>query len=246
MDAMDILGGLLGGKSNGSGGLGGKILKDILSGGSRRSSAPSNIPTSQQAGGRPQNRRVDIDQQADALEDLLNVANGQSSQSRRGTEHSTSNKSERQTQQNDRIDPDFQFPLERPQGRPPQIDPKVRDRQTQNQRALVLIRAMINAAKADGRLTPKEQKNLFDYLGDTSKSAVQFLQNEFNQPLDVREFAWNVPLGMEQQVYTMSVASIDLDVKTEAEYLKELAHGLRLAPEVCNAIHQRHNAPTIF
>lgn len=117
---------------------------------------------------------------------------------------------------------------------------------TQNDEALVMIRAMVNAAKADGRVTQAEQQAILDRMSQPSPAALSFLRNEFSQPLDVREFCWSVPLGMEQQVYTLTLATIDLDTGAEADYLRDLAHGLRLAPEFCNQLHQRYGAPTIF
>ena len=105
---------------------------------------------------------------------------------------------------------------------------------------------MINAAKSDGDISEAEQQNILERLGNPTPDVIGFLQNEFAQPLDVREFAWNVPLGLEQKVYTMSLAAIELDVNTEAAYLRDLAHGLRLTPEVCNQIHRQFGAQEIF
>ncbi len=117
---------------------------------------------------------------------------------------------------------------------------------TQGDEAIVLIRAMLNAAKADGRVTPAEQQAILEQLANPSPDAVNFLRNEFSSPLDVKEFAWSVPLGMEMQVYTLSLATIDLDTNPEADYLRTLAHGLRLSPDACNQIHTRYGAPLIF
>ena len=105
---------------------------------------------------------------------------------------------------------------------------------------------MVNAAKADGRVSPDEQSQIFQQLKNPTQEALDFLNREFSQRLDVREFAWSVPIGMEQKVYTISLASIDLDTNPEAGYLRELAHGLRLPPETCNEIHRQYGAPTIF
>jgi uncharacterized membrane protein YebE (DUF533 family) len=66
------------------------------------------------------------------------------------------------------------------------------------------------------------------------------------QPLDVRDFAWSVPLGMEVQILTMSLAAIDVDNQAEVDYLRELAHGLRLSSEVCNQVASRYGAPALF
>ena len=111
--------------------------------------------------------------------------------------------------------------------------------------AVVLIRAMINAAKADGRVSNEEQQEIIIRIANPSQETIAFLREEFAKPVDVREFAWSVPLGMETQVYTISLASINLDTNPEAHYLRELAHGLRLDPDLCNQIHQRYGAPTI-
>jgi uncharacterized membrane protein YebE (DUF533 family) len=113
----------------------------------------------------------------------------------------------------------------------------------QDAEAQVLIRAMVNAAKADGRLTREEQDAILQRLGGASREAIAFLQRELDAALDVREFAWSVPLGMEFKVYAMSLAAIDLDTKSESDYLNELAHGLRLPADVRAQIHQRYGAP---
>ena len=115
-----------------------------------------------------------------------------------------------------------------------------------NEQAVVLIRAMINAAKSDGQLDQNEQNKIVEQLGEVTQDEVDFLRKEFDSPLNVREFAWSVPLGLEEQTYSISLMGIKLDVQKEATYLKELAHGLRLQPDTCNAIHQRYNAPQIY
>ena len=63
-------------------------------------------------------------------------------------------------------------------------------------------------------------------MGDTSHDTIQFLREEFAKPLDIRGFIRSVPVGMEQQVYTLSLIAIDLDTGREADYLLELAEGL--------------------
>jgi uncharacterized membrane protein YebE (DUF533 family) len=115
-----------------------------------------------------------------------------------------------------------------------------------NEEAILLIRAMIAAAKSDGRITADEQQNIVGRIGQPTPEVVEFLKQEFARPVDVRELAWSVPLGLEPKVYMMSLAAIDLDTQAEADYLMRLAHGLRLDPAVCNDIHARLGAPTIF
>jgi uncharacterized membrane protein YebE (DUF533 family) len=74
---------------------------------------------------------------------------------------------------------------------------------------------------------------------------VRFLQEELNRDVNVRDFAWSVPLGMEHKVYSISLTAIDLDSKAESDYLRELAHGLRLPAEVCDHIHRKLGVPSL-
>ncbi len=113
-------------------------------------------------------------------------------------------------------------------------------------RAQLYIRSMIQATKADGRLDEQEKQAIMGRLGQVTQEEVNFVQAELNRDVSVRDFAWSVPLGEEQNVYTMALMAIRLDENSEAQYLGELAHGLRLQPSVCNQIHRQYNAPTIF
>ncbi len=116
-----------------------------------------------------------------------------------------------------------------------------------NRGAEVLIRAMINAAKADGRVDSAEQEHILKRLGDDiDEQEAEFLRREFARPLAVRDFVREVPPGMEQQVYAISVLAIDLDTHPEAEYLHALAQGLRIAPETSNRIHEQLGAPPLY
>lgn len=117
---------------------------------------------------------------------------------------------------------------------------------TNQDQALILIRAMVNAAKADGRIDQAEQDSIIKHLRDRSPESIQFLRDEFQRPLDTRGFAMSVPVGMEQQVYTMSLIAIDLDTAKEAKYLMELSENLRLSDEIREQIHQRLGAPNIY
>ena len=116
-----------------------------------------------------------------------------------------------------------------------------------NDQATVLIRAIVNAAKSDGRIDQSEQDNIVSKLGDdVSEDEVNFLKSEFAAPLDVAGFARSVPKGLEQQVYFLSLTSIELDTQEEAKYLGQLAQAMNLAPDTCNQIHDQLKAPRIF
>ena len=116
-----------------------------------------------------------------------------------------------------------------------------------NDQATVMIRAMVNAAKSDGRVDESEQQNIISKLGsDISEAEIDFLKKEFAAPLDVAGFASSVPQGLEQQVYFLSLTSIELDTQNEAQYLGQLAQAMKLDPAVCNQIHDQVKAPRIF
>jgi hypothetical protein len=197
------------GQKAGGSGAGADILKDIFLGGARRQ-APSR---SEPAPTSHESTDDNIERQARDLEDLLNVAKDRSSAR-------TTPQSQQQPQW----------------GQPSSADDDV---SRQNEQALILVRAMVQAAKCDGEISQAEQQSILNRLENPSRETVQFLREEFAKPLDVREFAWSVPVGMEQQVYTMSLIAIDVDSDREDRYLRELAHGLRLSPEVCDQIKER-------
>jgi uncharacterized membrane protein YebE (DUF533 family) len=105
---------------------------------------------------------------------------------------------------------------------------------------------MISAAKADGQLDRTEQEKILKHLQSPSEDAIRFLQNEFQRNIDIRELVASVPIGMEQQVYTISLIAIDLDSGEEAKYMMELSDALRIPADVREQIHQRLGAPSIY
>ncbi|MEL7498887.1 MAG: DUF533 domain-containing protein [Planctomycetota bacterium] len=116
-----------------------------------------------------------------------------------------------------------------------------------NEQAILMIRAMVNAAKSDGRIDQAEQENIVSKLGDdVSQAEIDFLRKEFAAPIDVAGFARSIPRGMEQQIYAMSLTSIELDTQNEANYLGQLAQGLDIDSNLCNQIHDHLGAPKIF
>ncbi len=115
-----------------------------------------------------------------------------------------------------------------------------------NDQATVMVRAMINAAKSDGRLDAEEQKNILGQLGSVSQDEIDFVNEELGKPLDVEGFARSVPRGMENQAYAMSLMAIDLDSQAEAKYLHQLAQTMGIQPQTANQIHQQLGAPELY
>jgi uncharacterized membrane protein YebE (DUF533 family) len=112
--------------------------------------------------------------------------------------------------------------------------------------AALLLRAMIQAAKSDGKVDDAERAKLLDGLKDATQAEVDFVKAELAAPVDIEGLARQVPKGLEAQVYTMSVMAITLDNKAEAQYLNELATALHLAPAQVNGIHTQLGVPTLY
>ncbi len=231
MNAIDILGDLLGHKTRG-GGLGGDILKDIFHRGDTKKQNPTRRET------KPASAH-DIQKDAEDLEDLLNVANDRTS---RRTHSSRQHKN--QPQQPTQQAPPISVPTSRPSERFQQRQAK-RSPEADNQRALILIEAMLNAAKSDGQINREEQQNILKRMDNQPREAIQYLRDQMETPLDLERFVRKIPLGMERQVYTMSLIAIDLDTRGEANYLLDLASGLRLDSDTCEQIHRQVGAPSL-
>ena len=109
-----------------------------------------------------------------------------------------------------------------------------------------MLRAMIQAAKSDGKFDSEEQEKLLGRLGDVSSAERQFVNNELGKPIDIEGLAREVPRGLETQVYAMSVMGIDLDNQNEAHYLDQLAKSLGIDERTVNAVHAQIGAPALY
>lgn len=125
-------------------------------------------------------------------------------------------------------------------------EPDVQPTRDQNAAAALMLRAMIQAAKADGKVDAEEQRKLLGNLGDVSAEERRFVENEMRAPVDVQGLARQVPKGLEAQVYTMSVMAIDLDNRAEAQYLHQLATALGLDQRMVNHVHARLGLPALY
>ncbi|HQU70042.1 MAG TPA: DUF533 domain-containing protein [Albidovulum sp.] len=116
----------------------------------------------------------------------------------------------------------------------------------QNAAAGLMLVAMIQAAKADGKVDAAEQKKLLGNLGDITPEEKRFVEAQLAAPLDPDGLAGQVPQGLEAQVYMMSLMAIDLDNQNEAQYLHRLATAMGLDKQVVNQIHAQAGAPQLY
>ncbi len=112
--------------------------------------------------------------------------------------------------------------------------------------AALMLSAMLQAAKSDGKFDAGEQAKLMEKLGDVGPEERAFVNAELRKPVDVHDLCHKVPQGMERQVYMMSILGIDLDSQAEAKYLHELASEMRISQDEVNMIHDRMGVPRIY
>ena len=112
--------------------------------------------------------------------------------------------------------------------------------------AKLMLRAMTQAARADGDIDPNEKKNLIELLRSGDPANVEIVQDILSQPVSAEALAADTPRGLETQVYSMSVNAISPDNQAEAKYLHALAEGLGIKPATANEIHDSLGAPRLY
>ena len=116
-----------------------------------------------------------------------------------------------------------------------------------SEHALALIRAMIAAAKSDGRITDGERERLLDRIGcaEFDPDVMDWLTREFRAPLDLDAVtAWAEGSRRRAvELYIASVEAVDLEAPEEFAWLKALAARLSLEPALVAAIHRKLGVP---
>lgn len=125
-------------------------------------------------------------------------------------------------------------------------EPEVAPTAEQNAVAGLMLRAMIQAAKADGKIDEAEKERLVGELGDLDEEERSFIREQMATPVDAQALARDVPKGLGPQVYLMSVMAIDFDSQAEAQYLHQLAQALGLTPQVVNQIYQEVGVQNLY
>ena len=99
---------------------------------------------------------------------------------------------------------------------------------------MLLIRAMIAAANADGVIDAQERANILDRLKSSELSAEErdFIVSELLSPQDFEGIAAAVTSPeLARQVYLVSLMAIEVDTEAERTYMANLARRLGLSEE---------------
>ena len=111
-----------------------------------------------------------------------------------------------------------------------------------NEGAVLLIRAMIAAANADGVIDAQERKQILERLeriGLDEEERV-FVVEELLAPADLDDIVRQaVALDMGDQVYAVSLAAVTVDTSEEQAYLETLAEKLGLDTNAVDGIHKQ-------
>ena len=107
--------------------------------------------------------------------------------------------------------------------------------------AMLTVRAMINAAKADGRIDDQETERLVGKLREdgVTDEEQRFVMEELRKPMDLEAIVRAVPnQQVAAQIYTASLMAIEVDTDAEKRYMQELASKLGLNQQVLAYLHQ--------
>lgn len=111
----------------------------------------------------------------------------------------------------------------------------------------LMIRAMVMAARCDGEIDATEKETLMATIGENATEAdMAFVRDAINEPVNAATLANDTPKGLETQVYSMSVMSIEPDNREEAKYLHELASALGIGQATANEIHDSFGVQRLY
>jgi uncharacterized membrane protein YebE (DUF533 family) len=115
-------------------------------------------------------------------------------------------------------------------------------------RAVLALKAMIAAAKADGQIDARERERILARMKDAGADGEirDFIDKEVAAPLDIDALVRDVPDAQTAaQVYAASLLAINVDTEAERAYLRELAAKLGLDAQVVANLHGALGAPTV-
>ena len=115
-------------------------------------------------------------------------------------------------------------------------------------RALLALKAMVAAAKADGQIDQRERERILDKVRDAGADddLRDFIAKEAAAPLDIDALVREVPdQQAAAQVYAASLLAINVDSEGERAYLRDLSKKLGLDDQVVASLHSVLGAPTL-
>jgi len=121
------------------------------------------------------------------------------------------------------------------------------DRRELERNTELVLRAMINAAKADGAIDEREIQRI---VGKTQERGAdeedqRYVLTQMQTPLETESLisAAKGRPELAAEIYAASLMAIEVDTSAEKAYLEKLASGLGLTPEVTRRIDEMVGLP---
>ena len=118
--------------------------------------------------------------------------------------------------------------------------------QSETAGSVLLIRAMIAAANADGQIDGNEMTAIINYLEEAGMTGEErdFIEKELASPKSIDSILPQVE-GEElaNQVYAVSLVAIELDTKAERAYLRYLQTRLGISDQIARELHGQFEVP---
>lgn len=126
-----------------------------------------------------------------------------------------------------------------PMGAAPGVPAGHDDPAAVQRKAVLVLRSMIHAAKADGQIDAQEMDRILGRLdASEDREARDFVLDEMRGPADPDAIARGVTSPLEAaEVYAAALMAIEADTPAERDYLTRLAAALRLPSQVIARIH---------
>jgi hypothetical protein len=113
--------------------------------------------------------------------------------------------------------------------------------------AALMLRAMIQAAKADGGIDKAEKAKIIETVGDDATAEdMAFIQGELKKPVDAAALAADTPAAQRMQVYSASLMTIRVDTDAEAQYLHDLATAMEIDEPTVNMLHMQMGLKPLY
>lgn len=123
------------------------------------------------------------------------------------------------------------------------LEPQTEAEQKQlEQSSELVLRAMINATKADGQIDPNEINRIMGKVDEIGidEEGRRYLMTQLQQPMETENLiaAASGQPELAAQMYAASLLAIEVDTQEEKNYLDQFAAKLGLAPQVTGRIQQ--------
>lgn len=115
-----------------------------------------------------------------------------------------------------------------------------------NTRSMAIVKAMIGAAKADGKIDEEERKIIVDKINesDLEQSATEILLSQLLEPLDVDAIAAASDSPESAvEIYLASLILTDKSNEVEQSYLEKLAKALKLDSQLVSKLEAQAFSP---